>query len=184
MVTLPSGICLNLTPKDREVKRQLSKCRPRAYSDLIKSDIPGSSDVSPFYSLYSRPPPPPSMETSPEGPLAVKPTWEELQARVELLTKKRKSAKRKTQAPPESSLPARGKILKLGVSAPSLPAKEWGLRAQVRVRVQALPSLAEVSEVAGAQRRSSFSTEAKGSSRRAAEPSLKVLLVSIWSPPA
>ena len=52
----------------------------------------------------------PCYETSPEGPSAVKPTREELQARVELLGKKRRSAKRKAQAPSESSLLARGKI--------------------------------------------------------------------------
>ena len=36
MVVLPSGIRLDLTPEDREVKRRLGKCRPREYSDLIK----------------------------------------------------------------------------------------------------------------------------------------------------
>ena len=123
------------------------------------------------------------METSPEGHPVVKPTREELHARVELLTKKRRSTKRKAQAPPESSLSAWGKILKLGAFAPPSLAKEWGSCAHVWVRGQALPSLAEVSEVAGAQRRSSSVAEAKGSSRRAAKPPLKVLLISIWSPP-
>ena len=42
-----------------------------------------------------------------------------------------------------------------------------------------LPSLAEVSKVADAQHHSSFAAGAKGSSRRAAEPPLKVLLISI-----
>ena len=114
----------------------------------------------------------------------MKPTWEELQARVGLLPKKRRRAKRKAQAPPESSLPARGKILKLGASARPSLAKERGSQAQVRVRGQTLPSLAEVSEVVGAQRCSSSAAEAKGSLRRAAKPPLKVLLISIWSPPA
>ena len=104
MVALPSGIRPDLTLEDREVKRQLGKCRPRAYSDLIKSDILGSSVVSPSCSPYLRSPPPPAMETSPEEPLAVKPTWEELQARVELLAKKRRSVKRKAQDPLESRL--------------------------------------------------------------------------------
>ena len=43
MVVLPSGIRPDLTLEDREVKWRLGKCRPRAYSDLIKSDLPGSS---------------------------------------------------------------------------------------------------------------------------------------------
>ena len=41
-----------------------------------------------------------------------------------------------------------------------------------------LPSLAEVSEEAGVQRRPSSALGAKGSSRRAAGPSLKVLPIS------
>ena len=122
------------------------------------------------------------MEISSEGPPVVKPIREELQAHVELLAKKRRSVKRKAQDPPESSLLDRGKTPKLGASVPSSPVKERESHAQVRVRGQALPSLAEVSEVAGAQRRSSSTVGAKGSSRRAAEPPLKVLPISIWSP--
>ena len=126
MVALPSGIRPDLAPEDKEVKRQLGKCHPRAYSDLITSDIPNSSDVSPSCFSYLRSPPPPTMEISSEGPLAVKPTREELQARVELLANKRRSVKRKAQDPPENSLPARGKTPKLGASVPPLPIQEWG----------------------------------------------------------
>ena len=120
MFTLLSGIRPDLTPEDREVKRKLGKCRPWEYSDLIKSDILGSSGVSPSCSPCSTSPPPPAMETSPGGPLVVKPTRGELRARVELLTKKRRSVKHRAQDPPESSLPARGKVLNLGVSDPRL----------------------------------------------------------------
>ena len=155
MVALPSGICPDLTPEDREVKRQLGKCRPRAYSDLIRSDTPSSSGVSPSCSPHSRSPSPPIMETFPGGPLVVKPTRGEVQACVELLMKKRRSVKRKAQDPPESSLPARGKAPKLGVSVPRSSIKKRGSHAQVRVRGQVLPSLVEVSEEAGAQRHSS-----------------------------
>ena len=73
------------------------------------------------------------METSPEGPLAVKPTREELQVRVELLVKKRRCIKHKAQDL-ENSLPARGKTPKLGASVPPSPAKERGSHAQVWVR--------------------------------------------------
>ena len=47
-----------------------------------------------------------------------------------------------------------------------------------------MPFLTELSEVAGAQCRSSFAVGAKGSSRRASRPPLKVLHISIWSPSA
>ena len=67
------------------------------------------------------------METSPRGPLLVKPTRGELWVLVELLAKKRRSVKRKAQDPPESSLLARGKVPKLGVFDPRS-------RAQVQVK--------------------------------------------------
>ena len=67
MVVLPSGIRPDLTLKDREVKKRLGKCRPRAYSNMIRSDIPGSSGVTPSSSLPLRSPPLPAIETSPGG---------------------------------------------------------------------------------------------------------------------
>ena len=76
MVLLPSSVCPDLTPKDREAKRRLGKCRPWAYSELIKSDLPGSSGVSPSSSPRSKSPPLPAMETSPRGSLVVKLTRE------------------------------------------------------------------------------------------------------------
>ena len=71
------------------------------------------------------------METSPGGPLAMKPTRGELQARVELLAKMKRSVKRKAQDPLESNLPAWGKVPKLGVFVPQSPVKERGSNAQV-----------------------------------------------------
>ena len=117
MVVLPLSICPNLTPEDKEVKRRLGKCRPRAYSDLIKSDLPCSSGVSPSSSPRLKSPPLPAMETSHGRPLVVKPTRGELRAHVELLAKKKRIVKRRAQNPPEGSLPARGNP-KLGVSNP------------------------------------------------------------------
>ena len=157
MVALPSGIRPDLTPEDREVKRWLRKCRPLAYSDLIRSNIPGSSGVSPSCSPHSRSPPLLVMETSPEGPLIMKPIRGELQVRVKSLVKKRRCVKHKAQDqdPPKSSLQARGKAPKLGAYVQRSPVKERGLHAQVRVRGQALPSLVQVSKEVGVQRRSS-----------------------------
>ena len=110
LVVLLLGTCPDLTHEDREVKCQLGKCHPRAYFDLIRLDIPGSSGVSPSCSPCSTSPPPLAMETSLEGPLVVKPTRGELRACVELLAKKRRSVKSMAQDPPENSLPARGKV--------------------------------------------------------------------------
>ena len=101
MVVLPSGIRPDLTLEDREVKRWLGKCYPRAYSDLIRLDIPGSSGVSPSSSSPSRSPPLPTMETSLGGPLVMKLTREKLRAHVELLAKKKMSPNLKARDPPE-----------------------------------------------------------------------------------
>ena len=85
------------------------------------------------------------------------------------MAKKKRSVKRKAQAPPESSLAIRGKILRLGASSPSSAAKELGSSDQVLVRGQVPPSMAEVSKVAGP----------KNPLGRTAEPPLKVLPISV-----
>ena len=95
MVVLPSGIRPDLSLEDKEVKQQLAKCLSRVYSELIRSDIPGSSGVKPSRSPTLRPSLPPVMKPSREGPSAVKPTREELQAQVESLARKKRSVKRK-----------------------------------------------------------------------------------------
>ena len=132
--------------------------------------------------LLVPPPPPPSrsppldaMETSPGGPLVVKPTRGELRAHVELLVKKKRRIKPKAQDPPEGSSPAQGKVMKLGVPDPRLCS-------QVQVRGQAWFSSTEVSEVGGVKLHSSSATGVKGSLRKAAELPLKVLPIYVWIP--
>ena len=79
----------------------------------------------------------------------MKPTREELQARVDSLAKKKRSVKRKAQAPPKSSLVIRGKFPRLGASSPPSATKERGSSDQVPARGQAPPPMAVVSKVAG-----------------------------------
>ena len=88
------------------------------------------------------------------------------------MAKKKRSVKRKAQAPPESSLAIRGKILRLGASSPSLTAKEWGSSDQALARGQAPPPMAEVSKAAGP----------KNPSGRRAEPPLEVLPIYVRIP--
>ena len=102
----------------------------------------------------------------------MKPTREELQARVESLAKKKRSVKHKAQAPPERNLTIRGKISRLGASSPPSTGKERGSSGQVPTRGQASPSMAEVSKVASP----------KNPSGRTAEPPLEVLPIFVWSP--
>ena len=152
----------------------MAKCLSRAYSELIRSDIPGPSGVKPSRPLALRPSLPSVMKPSRERPSAVKPNREELQAQVESLAKKKRSVKRKAQAPPESSLAFGGKILRLGSFSPSSTAKERGSSDQVPARGQAPSSMTEVSKVASP----------KNPSGRTAEPPLEVMPISVQSPSA
>ena len=128
-----SGARPDLSLEDEEVKRKLVRCTPRAYSKLIRSDIPRPSGRRPsrLPLLRSSPislmKPPVSKSSSPSvsEPLITKPTRGELRARLEVMEKKKKSVKRKPPTLPEGCPPARGKILKVGAS--SLPSSSIGL---------------------------------------------------------
>ena len=52
-----SGAWSDLSLEDEEVKQKLVKCAPRAYSELIRSDIPGPSGVRPARLPFLRPSP-------------------------------------------------------------------------------------------------------------------------------
>ena len=137
------------------MKRKLVKCALHAYSELIRSDIPGSSSARlaqlPFLRSsplsVMKPPVPKSSSPSVSEPLIAKPTWGELRSHLEVLVKKKGSVKQKPSSFPEGCPPARGKILKVGASS-------------------------SPSSVVGAG----------DSSGRADEPPLEVLPISVWSP--
>ena len=87
LVVWPSSIRFGLSPK--EVKRKLVKCIPHAYFELIRSDIPGFSGPTSSRPPALRPSPPPVTKSRHEGPPVVKPTREELRARVEEFLRRR-----------------------------------------------------------------------------------------------
>ena len=130
-----SGIPLDLSPEDQVIKRELAECLSCTYSELIKSDIPGSSSSRSSRSATLRPSPPSVMKFSHDGPPVVKPTKGELLARVETLSRRSRSVKRKTLDFPEKGRPSWGKVPKLGTSSSS-PSTH------VRVLGQVLPPLA------------------------------------------
>ena len=90
-----SGIRPNLSPEDRIVKQKLAKCLPRAYSELIRSDVAGSSGSRSSRPATLRTSHASVMKFSHDGPPVVKPTKGELQARVETLSWRPRSVKRK-----------------------------------------------------------------------------------------
>ena len=160
-----SGIRPDLSPEDRIVERKLAKCLPRAYSELIRLDIPGSSGSKSSRPATLRPSPLPVMKFSHDGPPVVKPTKGELQARVETLSRRSRSVKQKPLDSLEKGHPAWGKASRLGTSSSSPSA-------HVRVQGQVLPPPAEVPRTTSSQLRYAYAAKAKDFSGRAAEPPL------------
>ena len=88
-----SGIRPDLSLEDWVVKRKLAKFLSHAYSELIRSDISGSSSSKSSRPATLRPSPPSVMKFSYDGPPVLKPTKGELQARVETLSRRSRSVK-------------------------------------------------------------------------------------------
>ena len=101
-----SGIRPDLSPEDEVVKLKLAKCLPRVYSELIWSDIPGSSGLRSSRPATLRPSSPSVMKFSHVGPSVAKPTKGELLAWVEMLSRRSRSVKRKTPDSLEKGRPA------------------------------------------------------------------------------
>ena len=157
-----SGVRPDLSPEDNVIEQELAECSLRPHSELIRSDIPGPSSLRSTRSAALRPSPPSAMKFSPVGPSAAKPTKGELLARVEMLSRKSRSVKRKTSDSVEKDRPARGKVPKLGASSSS-PSTH------VRVPGQVLSSPAEVPKALSSRPCFGSVAKAKDSSGRAAE---------------
>ena len=171
-----SGIRFDLNPENEVIKLKLAKCLSRVYSELIRSDIPGSSDSKSSHPATLRSSSPSVMKSSHVGLSVAKPTKGELLAKVETLSRRYRSVKRKTPDSLEKGRPAWGKVPRLGTSSSS-PSTHTRVQGQV-----SLPP-AEVPKAPSSQLHSSFSAKAKDSSGKAAEPPLEVMLITVWSPP-
>ena len=114
-----SGVRLDLSPEDKVIKVKLAKCLSCVYSELIGSDILGSSGSRSSCPATLRSSSPSIMKSSHVGPSVAKPTKEELLARVEILSQRSRSMKRKTPDSLEKGRPDWGKVLRLGTSSSS-----------------------------------------------------------------
>ena len=171
-----SGVRTDLSPKDKVITQELAKCSPHTYSKLIRSDIPEPSSLRSTRSVALRPSPPSAMKFSPIGPSVAKPTKGELLARVETLSRKSQSVKRKTSDSVKKDRPAWGKVPKLGASS-------YSPSTHVRIPGQVLSPPAEVPKALSSQPRSGSAAKAKDSSGRAAEHPLEVMPITVWNPP-
>ena len=90
------GARIDINVEDNVIALALAECPPRPYTELIKSDIPCPSSLRSARSTVLRPSPPSTMKISLIGPSAAKPTKGELLARLETMSWKPWSVKRKT----------------------------------------------------------------------------------------
>ena len=171
------GARIDLSAEDNTVALALEECPARPYAELIKSDIPGPSSLSSARSVASRPLPPSTMRVSPIGPSAANPTRGELLAKLETLSRKPRSVKRKTLGSTEKNWPASGKVLKLGAS-PSSPST------YVREPEQAPSAPSEALEILSSQPGSRSAAKAKSLLGRAVEHPLAVMPITVWNAPA
>ena len=117
------------------------------------------------------------MKFSHVRPPVAKPTKGELLARVEMLSRRSRSVKRKTPDSLEKGFPAWGKVPRLGTSLSS-PSTHARVQGQV-----SLPP-AKVPKAPRSQLCSGSAAKAKDSSRKAVEPPFEVMPIKVWSPPA
>ena len=106
LFTCLSGARSDLSPEDNVIAQELAECSSRPYAELIRSDIPGPSSSRSIRSTALRPLPSSIVKISPTGTSATKPTKGELLARVETLSRKFRSVKRKTLDSVEKDHPA------------------------------------------------------------------------------
>ena len=175
--TCLSGAQIDLSAEDNVIALALAECPPRPYAELIKSDIPGPSSLRSARSAVLRPSPPSTMKISLIGPSTAKPTKGELLARLETLSRKPRSVKRKTLDSVEKDLPALVKVPKLGASSSS-PSTH------VRKPEQALSPPTEVLKVLSLQPRPGSAVKAKGPLGKAVEQPLAIMPITVWNPPA
>ena len=109
------GARLDLSDEDNAVALALMECSARSYTELIKSNIPGSSSLMSARSSASRPPPPFALGVSSFGPTAAAPTKGEILVHLGATSRKPRSAKRKNPTSSEKDRPVPAKVLKLGV---------------------------------------------------------------------
>ena len=166
------GARIDLSAEDNVIALALAECHARPYAELIKSDIPGPSNLRSARFTASRPSPPSTMGGSPIGPSVATPTRGELLAQLETLSRKPRSAKRKTSGSTEKDRLVLAKVKKLGASSSS---PSTHVRKPERV-----PSpLSEASTTLSSQARSRSAAKAKIFLGRAVGQPLAIVPITV-----
>ena len=166
-------LVLTLVSKDNVVALALPECPTCPYAELIKSDIPGPSNLRSARSTASRPSPPSTMGISLIGLTAATPTRGEILVHLGAMSRKPRSAKRKKSSSTEKDRSVPAKVQKLGAS-PTSP---------IREPERAPSPVAEAPVVLSPPPPSKPDVEAKSLLGAAVEQSLAVMPITVWNPP-
>ena len=151
----------------------MAKCPARPYAELIKSDIPGPSNLRSARSTASRTLPPSTMGVSPIRLTAATLTRGEILVQLGALSRKPRSAKRKKSSSTEKDRLVPTKVQKLGASPTS----------STREPKRAPSLVAEAPIVLSSPPPSKPDAEAKNLLGAAVEQPLAVMPITVWNPP-
>ena len=143
----------------------------RPYAELIRSDIPGPSDLRSARSSASRSSPASTLGFSPIGLTATTPTREEILVHLGAMSRKPRSVKRKKPSSTEEGRPVSAKVQKLGASP----------TAREPDRVSS--PLAEAPVALSPPPPSKPEVEAKSLLGAAVEQPLVIMPITVWNPP-
>ena len=107
---------LDLSAEDNVITLALAGYPARPYAELIRSDIPGPSNLRSARSSASRSLPAATLGSSPIGLTAATPTRGEILVHLGAASRKPRSVKRKKPSSTEEDRPVAAKVQKLGAS--------------------------------------------------------------------
>ena len=107
---------LDLSAEDNVIALALAGYPARPYAELIRSDIPGPSNLRSARSSASRSSPASTLGSSPIGLIAATPTRGEILVHLGAMSWKPQSVKRKKPSSTEEDRPVSAKVHKLGAS--------------------------------------------------------------------
>ena len=163
---------LDLSAEDNVIALALAGYPARPYAELIRSDIPGPSNLKSARSSASRSSPAATLGSSPIGLTAATSTRGDILVHLGAMSRKPRSVKRKKPSSTEEDRPVSAKVQKLGASP----------TAREPERVSS--PLAEAPVVLSPPPPSKPDGEAKSPLSAGVEQPLVVMPITIWNPPS
>ena len=162
---------LDLSAEDNVIALALAGYPARPYAELIRSDIPGPSNLRSARSSASRSLLAATLGSSPIGLTAAIPTRGEILVHLGAASRKPRNVKRKKPSSTEEDRPVSAKVQKLGASP------------TVREPERALSPLAKALVVLSPPPSSKPDVEAKSLPGAAVEQPLVIMPITVWNPP-